>query len=303
MADYRAGVIAVLGQPNVGKSTIVNAIVGQKVSIVSDKPQTTRRRLMGIATRPEWQMVFVDTPGVHKPHNQLGRILNETARRSVEDVDAVLVVVDASRPPSPDDASIARMLESEGYLGESGKRPVVLCMNKMDLLKAVNVQPNWDAYTAMFKTDTVMLTSFTKKQNIDKLLDILVERLPAGPPLYPEDEVTDQPMRWLAGELIREKALRLTREEVPHALAVLVEEWQEEEDRDLVRISAVFYVERDGQKAILIGKQGAMLKRIGTEARLEIEDLIGKKVFLELFVKVKTDWRENPRILHDLELM
>lgn len=296
--SFRSGVVAVVGRPNVGKSTLVNTVVGQKVSIVSDKAQTTRRRIMAVATTPEWQIVFVDTPGVHQPHHKLGKALNETAKRSVQDVDVILVMVDASKPPNKDDQNLANMLRDTGVADPSR---TVLCLNKMDLLKAADVQERYDAYSAMFPASETMMTSLTKKQNVDLLVGLLVSRLPEGPPHYDEDTVTDQSMRVLAAELVREKALKATREEVPHALATYVEDWTE--DEDLVHISVVLLVERDGQKKILIGKKGAMLGAIGKEARLEIQELLGKKVFLELFVKVREDWRQNPRILQELELL
>jgi GTP-binding protein Era len=296
--SFRAGVVAVVGKPNVGKSTLVNTVVGHKVSIVSNKVQTTRRRTMGVATTDDWQIVFVDTPGVHAPHHKLGKALNETARRSVQDVDVLLVMVDGSKPPSPDDRSLAAMLVETGALKPER---TVLCLNKMDLLKAEYVQTNYDAYSHLFPASEVMMTSLTKRQNVDLLVGLLVSRLPEGPPLYDADTLTDQSMRAIAAELVREKALNLTREEVPHALATYVEGW--EEDERLATVSIVLLVERDGQKRILIGKKGEMLKKIGQEARLEIEDLIGKKVYLELFVKVREGWRDNPSTLRELEYL
>jgi GTP-binding protein Era len=296
--SFRSGVVAVVGRPNVGKSTLVNTVVGQKVSIVSDKAQTTRRRIMAVATTPEWQIVFVDTPGVHQPHHKLGKALNETAKRSVQDVDLILIMVDGSKPPNKDDQNLANMLRDTGV---ADPERTVLCLNKMDLLKASDVQERYDAYSAIFPASETMMTSLTKRQNVDLLVGLLVSRLPEGPPHYDADTLTDQPMRMLAAELVREKALKVTREEVPHALATYVEDWSE--DDDLVHISVVLLVERDGQKKILIGKKGAMLGAIGKEARLEIQELLGKKVFLELFVKVREDWRQNPGILQELELL
>ncbi len=296
MASFRAGIVAVIGKPNVGKSTLVNLVVGQKVSIVSDKAQTTRRRILGIHTRGDCQIVFADTPGLHLAKSKLGHILNETVRQTLDGVDVALVVVDASRHPGKDDQALAALLAAH-----TPRLPVVLCMNKMDLLKAIDVQAYYDAYLAMFPTDRAMMTSATKAQNVQLLIGQIVEMLPEGPPLYPDDQVTDQSERYLAGELVREKALRLTRQEVPHAMTAYVENW--EEDERLVRVSVVLLVETEGQKAILIGKGGSMLKRIGTEARLEIEDMTDKKVFLELFVKVRHDWRQNERILRELELV
>lgn len=296
----KAGFVVLVGKPNVGKSTLLNRIVGQKVSTVSDKPQTTRRRLIGIATSPEAQIVFVDTPGVHEPHTQLGKLLNKAAEEALADADVILVVVDVSKAPDREDEAIADMVRRAlaGRPGTEGK--VLLCLNKVDLLKPHYVESNYAAFTKLFGAES-MYTSMTKGQNVDKLVEMIVERLPETEHLlFPEDEITDQPMRVMAAEIIREKALRLTRQEVPHALATVVDTW-EETPEGLTRISASIVVEKDGQKAILIGKKGAMLKRIGTEARLEIESWTGTRVFLELFVKVRTDWRQNPRMLRDLE--
>lgn len=270
-------------------------MVGQKVSIVSDKAQTTRKRILGIATRGDSQIVFADTPGLHGAKHKLGHVLNETVRQTLDGVDAFLVVVDASRHPGHEDEALAKILKPF-----EGKKPLILCLNKMDLLKPLNVQVNYEAYCEMFPTEQTMMTSFTRLQNVDKLQAMIVEALPVGPPLYPEDQVTDQSVRSLAADLIREKVLRLTREEVPHAVATYIEQWEETEQ--LARIMAVIMVETDGQKAIMIGKGGSMLKKIGTQAREEIEDMIDKKVYIEIFVKVKTDWRQNSRLLHELEL-
>lgn len=301
---HKAGVVAVVGKPNVGKSTIINHIVGHKVSIVSDKAQTTRRRVLGIATQPDYQIVFVDTPGIHKPHTKLGSALNQSARSSMFDVDVVLVVVDISRPPTPEDINVATILQEAGFLTEpqqDRKTPVLLCLNKMDKLKAELVEKYFEEFTKLFKTEESVMTSFSRKQNDDILINEIVRRLPENPDYYPEDTYTDQPLRFLAAELVREKALRLTKEEVPHAVATLVQEW-DETDNDL-DVTVDIIVEREGQKGILIGKKGAMLKQIGTEARLELEDVLGKKVFLRLFVKVRPDWRQNPRLLKELEYL
>lgn len=295
MSEYRAGLVAVVGKPNVGKSTILNTIVGQKVSIVSDKAQTTRRRVLGIHSRSDYQIVFADTPGLHGAKHKLGHLLNETVRQSLSDVDCILIVVDASKHPGKEDQELAALLQQH-----QGKTPVVLCMNKMDLLKPLYVQANYEAYLKLFPTDRHMMTSFTKLQNVDKLVEMLVATLPPGPPLYPDDQVTDQSVRALAADLIREKVLRLTREEVPHAVTTYIENW--EETPTLTRVSGVVVVETDGQKAIIIGKGGSMLKKVGTQAREEIEEMLETKVFLELFVKVKSDWRQNSRLLREFEL-
>lgn len=292
---YRAGYVALLGKPNVGKSTLLNAIVGHKVSIVSNKPQTTRRRVVGISTTPTHQIAFIDTPGIHEPHTQLGKAMVEQARMSLGDADEVVYVADGSHHPGEQDREVAKLLK------EDLKLPVILCMNKMDLLKAEDVQRNLDAFCSLLGLgpDDYMLTTATRGHNVDKLVELIVSKLPEREALYPEDEFTDQSTRFLAAELVREKILHATREEVPHSVAVFVDEWDEEPG--LTRIGATILVEKSSQRAIIIGKQGQFLKKVGTEARLEIEELLGKKVFLQLHVKVSEDWRMSPRILQELE--
>lgn len=297
---HRSGIVAVVGRPNVGKSTLTNQLVGHKVSIVSDKPQTTRKRVLGIVSTDDYQMVLVDTPGLHKAHDKLGHALNESARQSVSEPDAVLVMVDVSRMPGKDDQDVFRMLRQEGWLGEKRGR-VVVALNKMDRMTPDRVEANYRAYTKELGEESVVMTSLTKRQNIDLLLGLLLERLPEGPPLYPEDEYTDQPLRDLVGELVREKVLLKTREEVPHAVAVTVDLWEDDGTRVEIMVSII--VEREGQKAIIIGKGGQMLKEIGSEARKEIEELLGQKVYLETHVKVRPDWRTSPRLLQELGLL
>ena len=293
--------VALVGQPNTGKSTLTNLLVGQKVSIVSDKAQTTRHRVLGIATTDAYQMVIIDTPGVHKAHTHLGKILNETAQGSLEGADVLVVMVDGSRKPDKNEEAIAGLLKLQGWIGADGKaKPnVILCMNKMDLLKAIDVQDNFQAYSKLYGTDQIMMTSLPRGRNVEKLVNMIIASLPVGPLLYPEDEVTDQPMRRLAAELVREKALRLTRQEIPHAVAAIVDDWVD--DVDLTKILISLVVEKEGQKAVLIGKRGEMIKQIGTEARGEIEAVLDRRVFLELFVKVRPDWRQNPRMLKELD--
>lgn len=301
MQKFRCGTVALIGRPNVGKSTLLNEIVGQKIAIVSDKAQTTRRRMLGIATGENYQIIFVDTPGMHKPITQLGKILNQTAEATVPDVDVILVVVDSSTPPGKDDQEIAQMLEAAGIFKEPRQKPTLLCLNKMDLLKAENVEANVNGYSQLFHTEEQMLTSFRRKQNIEKLLQLIVKDLPEGDPIYSEDEVTDMPMRVLAAEIVREKVLHNTHHEVPYSVATITENWEEVDG--LVKIDVAIVVERDSQKGIIIGKKGQMAKKVGTDARTEIEALLGKRVFLKLFVKVREDWRSNPRILKDLDLL
>ncbi len=300
---FKSGIVALVGKPNTGKSTLTNALVGQKVSIVSDKPQTTRHRVLGIATTETYQLALIDTPGVHKAHTQLGRILNETAQASIDGADCLLVMVDAHRKPDKEDEAIAVILKQSGWINAEGvaKKNVILCLNKMDITRPIDVADNYGLYTKLFGTERTMWTAVSKDENVDLLVGMILEDLPEGPMLYPEDEVTDQPMRRLAAELVREKCLRLTRQEIPHAIATVVDMW--EEDGRLTRIDMSIVVEKDGQKAILIGKGGSMLNLIGSEARLEIEDIIGSRVHLQLFVKVREDWRQNPRMLRDLEYL
>lgn len=292
---FRSGYVALIGKPNVGKSTLTNHIVGQKVSIVSNKPQTTRRRVLGIAAGENYQIAFIDTPGIHEPHTKLGRAMVDQARSALDGVDVVVYVADGSHHPGDMDKEISKLLEPL-----RGQIPIILCLNKMDLLKAEFVQQFVDTYNDLFKTTDYMLTTATRGHNVDKLVDLIVSHLPEGEAMYPDDEVTDQSSRFLAAELVREKILVATRQEIPHATAVMIESWTEEEN-GVVRIEAEIFVERASQRGILIGKQGAFLKKIGTEARQEIEEMLGQKVFLQLHVKVHEDWRMNPRMLQELE--
>ncbi len=284
------GVVAMVGKPNVGKSPLLNALVGQKVSIVSNKPQTTRRRVLGIVQGAGYQIALVDTPGIHEPHTRLGRAMVEAARQALSDVDLVLYVADVSHKPDAGDKQIAKLIK---------ETPVLLCLNKMDLLKAEYVQLYLDSYTSVLGAEDYMLTTATRGHNLDKLLEMIVKRMPEGEPQYGEDEFTDQSMRFMAAEIIREKVLLQTKQEVPHATAVVVEDW--EDDTDMTRIRANIVVEKQGQKAIIIGKGGQFIKQVGTAARLEIQQLIERPVFLDLTVKVREDWRMNPRMLQELE--
>jgi GTP-binding protein Era len=270
----------------VGKSTLINAWLGQKIAIVSPKPQTTRHRLRGILTRPDAQIIFVDTPGIHQPHHKLGEFMVETATKSIPDADVVLFMVDVSERPTAEDEQIAQLVE------ERGQAPVVLVLNKADLLPPEKVQPHGDAYFELVQYDEWMMISATRGDNRDKLLDMVVARLPQGPRYYPPDQLTDQNMRFLVAELIREQALRFVHQEVPHAVAVAVEEWKQRRE-DLTYIGATVYVEKDSQKGIIIGEGGRMLKRIGQAARKEIERLVGNRVYLELWVKVRKKWRRD----------
>jgi GTP-binding protein Era len=291
---HRSGFVAVIGRPNVGKSTLMNRIVGQKVAIVSPKPQTTRSRIIGILTREEVQVIFVDTPGLHRPRHELGRAMVATATRSIPDADVVLFMVDVSVPPTDEDRMIA------GLIREHTEAPVILVLNKMDLLPAEKVKPHTEAYWELVPyRHEWMMTVATQGVNLDKLLDQIVGALPEGPRYYPGDQVTDQTERQIAAELVREQVLRFIRQEVPHAVAVVVEEFKEREG-GAIYVAATVFVEKESQKGIVIGRGGRMLRKIGSAARPEIERMTGGRVFLDLWVKVRKGWRRDERELRRL---
>lgn len=278
-----------VGRPNVGKSSLMNAFLGQKIAIVSPKPQTTRHTQLGILTGPDYQIVFVDTPGMHQPRNKLGEYMVETATRALRDADAILFIVDVSVLPHSDDVQLAEKIKNR-----PGAAPVLLALNKSDLLRPADVIAHTDAYRALAPEAPWMLVSATRGDNLDRLRQMLVDALPEGPPLYAEDELTQTHLRDLAAELIREAALNALEQEVPHGVAVEIEAFDESRP-DLVRIGALLYVERESHKPIVIGKGGSKLKEIGTRARQEIENLLQQKVFLEIRVKVRKDWRDDER--------
>jgi GTP-binding protein Era len=284
--DHRSGFVAVIGKPNVGKSTLINVWLGQKIAIVSPKPQTTRHRLRGILTRPDAQIIFVDTPGIHQPRHKLGEFMVETAAKSIPDADVVLFMVDISEMPTVEDEQIAQLVE------EHGQASVILVLNKADLLPPEKVRPHGDAYFELVKHDEWMMISATRGDNRDRLLDMVVARLPQGPRYYPPDQLTDQTVRFIVAELVREQVLRFVRQEVPHAVTVAVEEWKQRR-KDMTYIGVTIYVEKESQKGIIIGQGGGMLKRIGQAAREEIERLVGNKVYLDLWVKVRKKWRKD----------
>ncbi len=293
---FRMGYVAIVGKPNVGKSTLLNGMIGQKVSIVSDKPQTTRRRVLGIYHGDGCQIAFIDTPGIHDAHTRLGKSMIEQARGSLGEVNVILFVADGSHHPGEKDREIAQLIQQAE---ETKDTPVVVCMNKMDQLKAEDVARNVEAFTSLFKTDLYMLTTATQMTNVEKLLDMVISQLPEGPPIFEDDEYTDQSTRFMCAEIIREKILRATKQEVPHSIAVTVDRW-EDDGKNLV-IGATILVEKASQRGIIIGKQGQFLKNIGIESRAEIEVLIERTCRLELHVKVSEDWRMNIRVLHELE--
>jgi GTP-binding protein Era len=344
---HRSGFVAVVGRPNVGKSTLINRLVGQKVAIVSPKPQTTRNRLLGILTRDDAQVVFVDTPGIHTPLHRLGEAMVDVATAALPDADAVLWLVDVSVPPTDEDRQVAEVLDKvtracpdgstgsprrlvEGWHGDkvtspdvpglnSGRSeadwPVILGLNKADLVKPERLQAHVAAYAALAPRAWWILISATRGDNLDDLLAKIVATLPLGPRYYPEDQFTDQQERFMAAELVREQVLRHLRDEVPHAVAVMVDEFKEREapanvpgapeapgtsSGGMTYISAVIYVERETHKGILLGKGGQMLKQIGQGARQAIEELLGTRVYLELWAKVRPNWRTDDAELRRL---
>ncbi len=290
---YRSGFVAVMGKPNVGKSTVINGYVGQKVAIVSPKPQTTRRRLRGILTLPQAQIVFIDTPGIHQPRHKLGEYMVETAVRALPDADVVLFMVDVSTLPEDEDLQLADLIQ-EGAAGAC-----ILVMNKVDLLSPDKEEEHRRAYLVLAHCEESILFSAAEGHNRQGLLDLIVERLPLGPQFYASDQITDQPLRFMAAELIREQTLQHLYQEVPHAVAVMVEEFHERR-KNLTYIEATIYVAKDTQKGIIIGEKGKMLKRIGSAARQEIERLLATKVYLELRVKVRRRWPRDEAALRYL---
>jgi GTPase len=288
----RSGFVAVLGRPNVGKSTLVNAIVGQKVSIVTDKPQTTRARIHGVLTAGRYQLVFTDTPGFHKPRTALGERLNRVVQDSTDQVDAAVLVVDAASGVGRGDAYVARHRVAP-------LRCLKVCaVNKVDLMKGDAVIPQLEAAAELTEFDHVIPVSAKTGRGVEELVSVLAEAVPDGPAHFPPSEVTDQPVEFRIAEIVREKALALTREEIPHSVAVLVDEMGDDPDRpEILRVTCLILVERDSQKGIVIGKGGSMLKRIGTLARRELEDLLGRRMFLELRVKVQREWQRDPAAL------
>ena len=286
---FKSGFVAVVGRPNVGKSTLINAIIGQKIAIVSPKPQTTRRLQRGIHTTAREQFVFYDTPGIHRPRHALGKSMLANATKALRDADVVLWVADISHMPTGADKNVVGRLRMD-----ADETPLVLGMNKSDRLRAGDVLPHTEAFRALVPQAAWMLVSATRGDNISVLLEQLAEGLPVGPRYYPDDQVTDTRMRELAGELLREAALYYLQKEIPHGVGVEVEAF-DESDGAVARISAIIVVERERHKGIVIGKRGEMLKRIGTRARREIASMLGVKVHLSTQVKVCKDWRNDRR--------
>lgn len=289
MEGYKSGFIALIGRPNVGKSTLINTLLGQKVVITSDKPQTTRNRINAILTREDAQLIFVDTPGIHKPLDQMGNYLVETAYQTLNEVDLILFMVEAISDPGPGDRFVARKLAEV-------KTPYLVILNKIDLMDRSLLAKRIEAYRELGGEEVIPISA-ARAENLDQLVNSIIERLPEGPQYYPGDMLTDKMEQFVITELIREKILHLTREEVPHSVAVEIEEFKEREEQETIYIRATIYIERDSQKGILIGKGGRMLKKIGLQAREDIENLLGTKIYLDLWVKVKKNWREREEVL------
>lgn len=296
---HRSGFVSIVGRPNAGKSTLLNQLLGTKLAIVADKPQTTRTAIQGVLTLPAAQVVFLDTPGIHQPKNLLHKRMLEVIRQALEGRDLLLFVVDATSRFSPHDEEALRWIEEV-------KTPAILVLNKIDAMEnRTAVLGLIEAYKAKREFDEYVPVS-ALRGDLGPLRQLILDRMPEGPRYFPEDHLTDLPEKFLAAELVREKILHATREEVPHSVAVAVDVWKEEPRAKggvLTRISATIHVERPGQKAILIGERGSMLKKIGTEARTEIEQLLDRKVFLELFVRLTPDWRQRAQFLNELERM
>jgi GTPase len=289
---FRSGFVAIIGRPNAGKSTLVNRLVGQKIAIVTSKPQTTRNRIQGIVTRPQGQIIFIDTPGLHEADSALGRQMMHEVAAALEGIDVLLLMADASATqPHQDEVLLEKAKRFRGK--------TILALNKIDRLPKPKLLPLIEAFAKAYEFAAIVPISALKGDGCAELLAEILKQLPEGEAYFPEDQVTDQPERFLAAEIIREKAIQVMYHEIPYALAVFVEKF--EETPKLLRIEAVMNVERDSQRKILIGHKGEMLKRIGTEARKELEALFGAKIYLGLFVKVAPDWRENPQRVRELD--
>jgi GTP-binding protein Era len=290
--EFRSGFVSLIGRPNVGKSTLLNAFIGRKVAITSEKPQTTRNAIRGVLTGDDYQIVFIDTPGLHKPKSLLGERLNDIVRRTLREVDVVVFMLDATQEVGSGDAFVAREVLASGT-------PAICAVNKMDAARNDRLVPALSAAQELGEWSEIIPISARDGTKVAELQAMLVDLLATGPKYYPDDMPTDQPRDVLLAEIIREKALQLTRQEVPHSIAVLTDEVIERDD-GLIEIHAIVYVERDSQKGIVIGKGGQMLKQIGTRAREELEWLLGAKVYLDLRVKVAKDWSRDPRLLERL---
>lgn len=290
MKTFKSGFVSIIGRTNVGKSTLLNRLVGEKIAIISDKPQTTRNQIMGIKTLPQAQVIFLDTPGIHKPKHELNRRMVKIALRALQNIDLIMLMVAADKTFGTGDQFVLHELKDV-------KTPVFLLINKIDLIKKHKMLPLIDNYRHQHEFTEIIPLSALIGDNIELLEEKIIQYLPAGQKYFPENHITDQPERTLIAEIIREKIINLTLQELPYSTAVIIESFKEDPEDKLINIRALIYVDKLSQKGIIIGKSGSMLKQIGTLARLEMEKILSTKVYLELWVKVKPKWRENNRIL------
>jgi GTPase len=293
---FKSGFIGIIGRPNAGKSTLFNAIVGDKISIITDKPQTTRNKITGIKNYPDAQLIFLDTPGMHKPKTPLNRAMVQTTRETISSVDVLLMLIEANSDVHPHDLFLIESLAQT-------KAPVFLVINKIDLVEKKFLLPLIDKFRTLYDFREIFPVSALKGDGIDDVLNAIKEILPEGPQYYPDDILTDATERFIASEFIREKITLLTKQEIPYSTAVEIELFKEDEEKNIIRISAAINVEKESQKAIMIGKKGAMLKNVGTQARLDMERLFGAKVYLELFVRVKKEWTTSDKMLQEFGLL
>lgn len=289
---YKSGFISIIGRPNVGKSTFLNRVIGQKIAIMSDKPQTTRNKVQGVLSTEDSQLIFIDTPGIHKPKHKLGDFMMKVAQNTLKGVDLILFMVNAEEGFGRGEEFIIEKFQTVNT-------PIFLIINKIDKIHPDELFTVIESYKEKYPFKEIVPISALEGNNVEHLLGVIKKYLPEGPQYYPADQVTDHPERFIVSELIREKALHLTREEIPHSLAVVIEKMERRQDKDVIHVMATIIVERDSQKGIVIGKQGSMLKEIGKLARTDIENLLGSKVFLELWVKVQKDWRNKMAQLRD----
>ena len=294
--SFKSGFVAIIGRPNVGKSTLLNAILGEKIAIVSKKPQTTRNKIRGIKNMGNAQIIFLDTPGIHTAKGYLNKFMVKEALSALEDVDCIIYMVEATREVIEEELFI---IENFKKVAPDGQPPIILCINKTDMAEKNKLLPLIDQYSKLYAFKEIIPLSAAKGEGVDELLKLIIQLLPEGPKYFPEGILTDLPERFVAAEIIREKVFEFTKQEIPYSTAVVVDRFKENPQKKLVSISATINVERDSQKGIVIGKKGSMLKQIGTSARIDIEKLLGTKVYLELFVKVQKDWTKDKRMLKE----
>lgn len=295
MSTFKSGFVSLIGRTNVGKSTLLNKLVGEKIAIISDKPQTTRNKIMGVKTLPQAQIIFLDTPGIHKPKHELNRRMVKIAMRALQNIDLIILMIAANEMFGSGDQFVLNLLKDI-------ETPVLLIINKIDLIKKAKILPIIEHYRQQHNFAEIIPISALTGENVESVAKQIIQYLPYGPQYFPDDQITDQPERDIMAEIIREKVINLTRQELPYSTAVIIESFDEEPERKLIRIQATIFVDKPSQKGIIIGSSGSMLKKIGTLARLEIEKILSAKVFLQLWVKVKRNWREDIRVLKQLGL-